>query len=208
MKNKVLIIIVLLLLFSCEKNKKNEIHTLGVGSTIQQTQVWCWAACTQMVLGFYNYYYSQEEIVTNVFGAPIVTAANDIQLMSGLNNLGNMNSQVIYLALTFDNVKSYINNGMPLIPGYSGSFMGHVVVLYGYDSKGNVYIHDPYYGSFVVPYASSFSYNGNLYWNKTFYNLKPVNLPESRLLEDVFEENSKDKKILNVESVLTSDELK
>jgi hypothetical protein len=73
--------------------------------------------------------------------------------------------------ISFQSVQSEINAGRPVIVAYRGSFAGHVVIIYGYDANGKVYIRDPLFGSFVVPYGTSFSYGGQLIWSDTIYGI-------------------------------------
>ncbi len=73
--------------------------------------------------------------------------------------------------ITFQAVQSEINAGRPIIVAYRGSSAGHVVIIHGYDAQRNVYIHDPLYGSFVVPYGNSFSYGGQFIWSDTIYGI-------------------------------------
>lgn len=62
-----------------------------------------------------------------------------------------------------------------MVVSYTGSFIGHVVLIYGYNSDGDVYIYDPFYGPFVVPYGTSLFYNngsGYLTWGSTIVTHK------------------------------------
>lgn len=177
------------------------VETINVGLSYQQTQVWCWAACAQMVLKYYNCNYSQSTIVTYVFGAPYVTTANDNQLICALNGLGNMDARVVFNPLSFITLQQNINKGMPLIAAYQGSFSGHVVVIYGYDKYGNIYIRDPYYGSFIVPYSATFLYNmGSMVWSRTFINLKKIETSKVRSIDKGFLQNNDSATILNIEN--------
>ena len=58
-----------------------------------------------------------------------------------------------------------------MILAYQGSFSGHVVVIYGYDDSiaqsPYLFIHDPYFGSFYVPYSQSQLYSGSSFWVDT-----------------------------------------
>ena len=80
-------------------------------------------------------------------------------------------SQVINRGLSFAEVKRQIDQGRPIVVFYTGSFIGHFVLAYGYDASGRIYIHDPVYGTFAVPYGLTFSYQGRLGWGATIYNI-------------------------------------
>lgn len=174
-------------------------ETITITHSPQETEVWCWAACSQMVLRYYNRFYSQVDIVTYVFGAPYNTPANDAQLIYALNGLGNMNVNINLGALSFSSLSNTINAGLPLIAAYQGSFIGHVVVIYGFDAYQNLYIHDPAYGSVRVPYANSFSYSGSMFWNRTFVNIRPVTMYNQRGTNVHFSRKDEIATILNID---------
>ena len=68
-------------------------------------------------------------------------------------------------SLDFNTVRRQIDNGNPILIQLSG-FNGQYAVIYGYDADSRqIYIHDPYYGSYLVPYGTSFTYGGFAWWN-------------------------------------------
>lgn len=116
------------------------------------------------------------DVVSYVFGVPCAAAVTvaPIQFMQqAMWDLGRLHSFLINRALTFQEVVGEINNGRPVILGYNGSFNGHVVVLYGYDSLAmTVSIHDPYFGTYTqLPFGAAFTYGGSLVWNQTIYGI-------------------------------------
>lgn len=155
---------------------------LEVELSYQETQVWCWAAVSEMILQYDAHVIDQCQIVGAYLGyynneccyypqycqttAPIET------IQRALFYYGGMMSYLYPSALTFDQVVLEIDAGRPIVAGYTGSFIGHVVIIYGYDAKGQLYIHDPSYGSLVVPYASTFTYGGQLYWSATIMDIQ------------------------------------
>ncbi len=152
---------------------------LAVPLVGQQTEVWCWAAASEMIFRYYSVGTTQCRILTAWVGVDCCnyptycryTAPTVEFIQQTLYGIGGIRSRAIPRALAFHELKSEIDQGRPLIIGYQGSFAGHVVVVYGYDSAGNIYIRDPYYGSFVVPYGSTFVYSGQMYWAATIYNI-------------------------------------
>ncbi|MGD2067570.1 MAG: C39 family peptidase [Gemmatimonadota bacterium] len=152
---------------------------LSVPYRAQQTQVWCWAATSEMVLAYYDVNIPQCEILsawmqTNCCVVnPVCERTASLQVMQGtLNYFGGLESYISG-ALTFDQVRTEIDAGRPLILAYSNSFAAHVVVLYGYDPRNaSVYVHDPYFGSFNPPYGSSFNYGGTMYWYQTIAGIR------------------------------------
>ena len=147
----------------------------------QSTQVWCWAAVTTEVLNYFGFAGDQCQIVsltlsgyTNnsfccpfVIGGPCFRTGQLFEIQQALSLIGGIASSVTG-PLTFQQIRSEINAGDPIIAAYLGSFSGHVVVIFGYDdTSGEIYIHDPFYGQFVVPYASTFTYNGSLIWSQS-----------------------------------------
>lgn len=150
------VIFLLLLLFYLHDNSSAQ--TLGeVGSTYQYTGIkkkifvdiaqygkqrdskWCWAACIQMVLNYYNVPISQEKIVTRCFGQLINKGANSATMFKALNgwqidvsgNAVQVNSNNI--PTSEKEISAFLNRKKPLIVGlYNGSGnMGHAYILFG-----------------------------------------------------------------------------
>ncbi len=163
--------------------------TLNIPFAAQQTQVWCWAAASEMVLNYNGNPIRQCEIVTSWvgpqhqccgYGTPTcVFSAPDLQfIQETLANAG-MPSILAGGPLSFATVRDQIDNGNPMIVAYQGSFNGHVVVIYGYDDiePGGPYlaIHDPLYGSVLVEYGTANLYAGSSIWSDTIMlNANPL----------------------------------
>jgi hypothetical protein len=159
----------------------NTARILPANYVSQQTQVWCWAAVTSEMLTYYgvqNYQCQLVGLVTyNVVNAccgtgdPACLTTASLETMEYLVyqlTSGRVSMYEIQGALSFDQVVATIDAGNPFVIGYEGSFSGHVVLVVGYDkSSQEIYIHDPYYGIFTVPYATTFVYNGSLVWAQT-----------------------------------------
>jgi ABC-type bacteriocin/lantibiotic exporter with double-glycine peptidase domain len=124
----------------------------------QATQLWCWAASEQMALSAYGVFVSQHDIVTATYGYPADYPGTILQIRQGLSWFGGITSFENGV-LALNQIKSSIVLNNPVIIFYNGSFIGHFVVIYGYDND-KIYIHDPYYGHFIVPYSNTFSYTG------------------------------------------------
>ena len=151
---------------------------LSVPFVAQQTEVWCWAAVSEMIFRYYGTGTNQCSILSAWTGINCCqfpgycrTAAPLHVIQETLYSLGGLGSYVHHGALSFHQIVQEIDAGRPMIVSYSGSFVGHVVVLYGYNDAGEVYIHDPFYGTFVEPYANTFVYNGQLFWSTTILGI-------------------------------------
>lgn len=147
---------------------------LPVAPIPQTAQMWCWAATTEMVLSYYGQLGTQCDIVSYWTGYNCCPANTTPECNVGAPTpefiqqaiaFGNVGTQLVYGPLTFSQVKQEIDAAQPIVVLYSGSFGGHVVVINGYDSTGNVFINDPYYGQFIVPYATANLYNGSSVWS-------------------------------------------
>ncbi len=150
----------------------------------QQTEVWCWAATSEMVFRYYGRGSVQCEILSAWLTANCCLSPPHPYCRQGAPSLqviqqtlfafGRLTSSLRGGPLSLNEIRNEIDLGRPIIAAYRGAFSGHVVVVYGYDSSGNIYIHDPYYGTFIVPYAATFYYNnGQLVWYDTIYEIRP-----------------------------------
>ncbi|MEW8342150.1 MAG: C39 family peptidase [Candidatus Thiodiazotropha taylori] len=159
----------------------NEV-ALSVPFDFQENQNWCWAATIKMVSDYYGHYIEQCTILSYWLGQQCclypyicdVTGSTG-QIISTLN-ANNLHSQWMGSALTLGQLKTELSEGRPVIAGYRNSFSGHVVVIYGYTSRNEVLIYDPYFGAFQIPYGSSFQYGSGystMYWSETFYGIRP-----------------------------------
>ncbi len=104
----------------------------------QQQNEWCWAASTQMILGWYGVPTTQPEIVQRVYGSVIDQAASDQVISAALNGWGRaVNGQVV-------TISSVVYPGPPppmilinqlsqrhpvLLTFMSGPTSGHAVVI-------------------------------------------------------------------------------
>jgi hypothetical protein len=145
----------------------SDTRILNVSKTFQHTQSWCWAASEQSALSAYGIMISQERIVTFTYGYLVDSPATTAQIQNGLY-INGISSQLTG-ALSLEQIKANIRSGNPIIMFYTGSFVGHFVVLYGFNGN-NIYIFDPIFGSQIAPYTSTFYYNGGnnpLYWTQS-----------------------------------------
>ncbi len=153
-------------------------NVLAVPFVAQQTNVWCWAAVSEMILRYYGNPVAQCQILSAwyqgdccTFASACRTTASIAGIQQTLSAYG-VGSAYLPRAMSFGELSAELDAGRPIILAYRGSFTGHVVVMYGYDPDGFVYIHDPFYGTFqLLPYGSSFSYGGQLSWSETIYGI-------------------------------------
>jgi hypothetical protein len=156
-------------------------RTLLVPFVPQQTQLWCWAATSEMIFRYYGRPIAQCQLVgvytgrsTCCLGDPAcVVAGGSMQVIQqGLLGVGGIRSQLVNGPITFDQVVTEINASRPVMIGYLGSFQGHVVLIVGYNkTRGTVVIYDPNYGPVEVPYGATFVYGGQLTWFQTLIGI-------------------------------------
>jgi hypothetical protein len=158
-------------------------RVLPVQLAPQQTQVWCWAAVSEMVFRYYNRGGPQCEVVSAWVGVNCCAYAGFPQcqqtaplhvIQQTLYAFGNITSSLHPGPLPLQAVRAELDAGRPMIAAYQGSFIGHVVIIYGYDANNNILIHDPALGDFVVPYGASFFYNGQMTWVATITGIQPL----------------------------------
>jgi peptidase C39-like protein len=178
---KVLLLLLFLLALACSEGGESPTEPSGSNDRVlsvplvpQQTPVWCWAAASEMIFRYYGRGATQCQILSVGYQQDCCsfpqfcqTTASIPAIQQTLFTFGGLRSTWIPGPISLAAVAAEIDSGRPIIVAYRGSFSGHVVVIYGYDSNGNVFIRDPFYGTFKVPYGASFSYNGQLFWSDT-----------------------------------------
>ena len=152
----------------------------------QQTIVWCWAACSEMVLNYYQHPTPQCYILSTWFSFDCCSFPNYCkttgtlqQISTNLNYFGGLNSTVKNSTLTLSEIATEIANNRPIIIAYTNYQSGHVVVIFGYDLANQlIYIYDPYYYnsqtadySYIVPYTTTLTYGGTLQWTNSIYRI-------------------------------------
>jgi hypothetical protein len=116
-------------------------------ATAQAQDMWCWAACIQMILNFYGIPITQDEIVTRVYRYPINEPATDDVISASLNAWG-INAQgrrfVVrsYVASgppTASVLTQELINGRPILLAFSsGTSIGHAVVITAASRMGSL----------------------------------------------------------------------
>lgn len=184
-----LLVFALLSLAACEESSNPTSPPTGpptgrvlpVGFRGQQTAVWCWAASIEMVSDYYLRPIEQCQILSAYLNgnccffpqACVIAAPSMTTIQQGLLAVSGLSSFHTPGPISFEDLYREIDAGGPVILGYRASFSGHVVVVYGYTPSGTLYIHDPFYGSFQVQYAQTFTYNGQLFWSDTILGIRP-----------------------------------
>ncbi len=138
----------------------------GVVSS-QRTPVWCWAACIQMVLNYYQIDITQEDVARRTFGRdwygnPPAIGGSASVISQNLNNWNVdrrgqnyvVRSSVFRGSPDAGTIIEHLSQGKPIILGYGpNADSGHVVVVtavsYFYDQFRNpqitsVIVRDPY----------------------------------------------------------------
>lgn len=152
----------------------------------QQTMVWCWAACSEMILNYYQRPTPQCYILSTWFNADCCTfpmycktTGTLGQISANLEYFGGLQSTVKNGTLTISEIANEIANNRPIIIAYTNFQSGHVVVIFGYDlTTQSIYIYDPFYYNvnnpnyaFVVPYTTTLTYSGTQQWTNTIYRI-------------------------------------
>jgi hypothetical protein len=112
--------------------------TFNFVASAQQTPVWCWAAAAQMILNYYGIPVTQPQIVTRIFGGPVVTTASDQVISAALNGWGfNMQGRAVTISSAFvpgapapTVLINELSQGHPILLAFqSGPYSGHAVVI-------------------------------------------------------------------------------
>ena len=114
----------------CDAGILSNIATVSINSAQNKSQ-WCWAACIQMVFGYYGHPISQTRIVEETFGQIVNMPAQSGQILSALNrqwiddNGNTFTSSGNAFGANHVTAAQYLADNKPLIIGTQG----HAVVL-------------------------------------------------------------------------------
>jgi hypothetical protein len=105
----------------------------------QHNMNWCWAACVQMVLNYYDIPVVQEQVVKKALGKLIDRPADPIIMFKALNgwevdvNGKNVLVSSNFYSTSIKEISAFLSTEKPLIIGLSqqGSKVGHAYVLIG-----------------------------------------------------------------------------
>ncbi|WP_282016087.1 papain-like cysteine protease family protein [Marinifilum flexuosum] len=128
---------------------------------VQETPVWCWAACIQMTLHSQDVFWSQRDIVNYVKGGLKFETAQAYEVSQFFNGI-----KIDYDGRTWitsceykakaPHVKRFVNSikeGVPVIVSYRNGIMEHAILVYAANIVDkprkrlhSVYYFDPYTG--------------------------------------------------------------
>src|SRR6266851_6508931 len=113
----------------------------------QAQDMWCWAACIQMILNFYGIPITQDEIVTRVYRCPINEPATDDVISASLNGWGINAEGRGYVVQSHVGsgppaaavLTRELSNGRPVLLAFnSGTSIGHAVVITAASRIGSI----------------------------------------------------------------------
>ncbi|MDD2300683.1 MAG: C39 family peptidase [Syntrophomonas sp.] len=143
-------------------NAYTSYRLLNVTAQEQDTDSWCWAACTQMVCNYFGEYPSQGDIVTFIYDWPDPDEGGNVYEMSSALGHWGIHSTTTLSSLSFSTIVSQIENGEPMIASRSN----HAEVIRGYYQNTEIGLYDVYY---IDPWDASyniFTYETySSYWN-------------------------------------------
>ena len=144
----------------------------------QKKQNWCWAACIEMISGFYELEIEQCSIAKLLFtnrnccGQPSSCDegcdAEDVKVVLRKNPI-NVECRRFSRDLTFETIKTEIKSERPVVAGilwfsHDGEARGgHLILIKGCRESNNrryVKINDPSYGRVEVPFPKLQTYYG------------------------------------------------
>jgi hypothetical protein len=134
---------------------------LGVPQTYQEMTEWCWGACSEAVLGYYEEARTQTEIAqygtvgANIwnwlYGTSTNPTRNGVNLI--LNHFGQISSVGCGAPMPEASVQDEIDGGRPIVIRWLwASGGGHHVVVRGIE-ESTLYLMDPWNGPTINSYA-------------------------------------------------------
>lgn len=162
-------------LSGCHVETRHHPHdfSLEIYFTPTHQDHWGWAATTTTVFDYYGIYYTQADLVDFHYHHYHYSNPSIDDLSWILWDLGGIDSHV-ESTLSFSEIKHEIDLGNPIYLHYGGYYSGHFLLVYGYDHRGHVYLHDPGYGTRVVHYDELFYqyfHGAGHYWEASLITL-------------------------------------
>ena len=116
-KISILLVVLVMVFSTCVVHAYPMNDFIRVLPTKQETDNWCWAACSQSVLDYFGKYVSQSDFCRATFGGVYDTRVKPYDVVRGLRYYG-VDSRVIWSYLNFDSIKSEISvRRKPIIVG-------------------------------------------------------------------------------------------
>jgi hypothetical protein len=169
-------------------------HELNIPRIEQKTTEWCWAACTQMIIGFTtNKKITQEQIVAIMYDVFL----NEVSINNPECNQPASELEIKKIfeeyAVSYEFLKNVLSyqqlikelNTSPVGIGIQRENGGHMIIAYGYNTNGGtqqeVLIRDPwkdYAPIITVDYADlingKYGSSSRGKWIDTFWKLKSM----------------------------------
>jgi len=180
-----LMIAVLILSATMSVYAADSIAVISVPKVMQSQTNWCWAACGESILRYFNKSVTQTSFANLIVGGRNC-GASDQDVQTGLANW-NVNGTLVQNYISFSTARSNIRAGRPIYAGWTwhdvpvgATVNGHAIVIRGTDgtsaSSGYISYMDPGDGQYhTLTYAefkggSSSSYDH--IWDGTIYSLQ------------------------------------
>ncbi len=170
--------IILVFLILCSNVEAKE---LNVSFHPQNTLVWCWAATIAMIGEYVTGQPAEDCEVLSAYDRMLMGPGNccefpqsclrtghSQEIKSILSNIYGISGYHHVRPLSFDEIKSEIDDDQPFIAALRGGFSGHVVVVVGYKDPNKVILLDPMSGRHKVQYSQLLRNFQLGNWTETF----------------------------------------
>ncbi len=143
----------------------NDYYVLDMQHSHSPSSYASWVSTTYTTLHYYGFPYSYTEILYEYeyYYGSLYPSLYDLSWL--LWDLGGIESGITG-ALSFEELRLSINQGHPIWINYGSYNYGRLVMVYGYDKRGRVYVYEPGYGVRVMHYDSlrTWTVSGNVYY--------------------------------------------
>ena len=130
-----ILVVIITAIFALQIFAASDIGVVNLTAVQQPNDYWCWAACAESILNYFEKSVTLETFASFVTESnpPLEIGATDSKVQEGLANWDVIGT-LVSNSISFSTVSSNIRSGRPIYAGWTWTIGGgHAVVINGFD---------------------------------------------------------------------------